>query len=263
MKIILTGTPGIGKTTILQKLSGVAQGAFWIITERTLDPADAPTGYRVTTSTKSVGSLTDDATADAIDKYYSGPIGRAVEQGYQVIIIDEVGELQRRSPAFIAAVDQALNSDATVLVNVAEGFDWTATYTGRSNAVSVSLTLENRDELTGALDAFLSSFRMYSSLPPARQAKVYELARGYVTTGQISSFRKLFQNTLIYLAEERYQLVSAGLYSVRGLTRTHSVFVSNGVWSCDCDLSTGRGKYAGHPAECAHIQTIKIAFPDA
>jgi hypothetical protein len=128
------------------------------------------------------------------------------------------------------------------------------------DVISLALTPENHDELAGALSALLASLRMYQSLPPAQQAKVYDLARGYAAAGQISPLRKLFQNTLIYLAEHRYEPTTAGTYTVKGLTRIHSVFVNDDVWSCDCDLSNGRGKYAGRAGECSHIQTVKVSL---
>jgi hypothetical protein len=130
--------------------------------------------------------------------------------------------------------------------------------------IALALTPENHEELAGALSALLSSLRMYQSLPPAQQTAVYDLARGYAAAGQISPLRKLFQNTLIYLAEHRYEPTSAGMFAVKGLTRIHTVFVNDGVWSCDCDLANGRGKYVGHAGECSHIQTIKLSqVPEA
>jgi hypothetical protein len=126
--------------------------------------------------------------------------------------------------------------------------------------IALALTPDNHEELAGALSALMSSLRMYQSLPPAQRTAVFELARGYAATDQISPLRKLFQNTLIYLAEHRYESTSAGMFAVKGLTRVHSVFVNDGVWSCDCDLANGRGKYAGHAGECSHIQTIKLSL---
>jgi nucleoside-triphosphatase len=270
MKILLTGAPGTGKTTIVAKIAAATQGAFWVVSERTFDGAGAKSGFQARTSTGlsgvwdtrtdgPAGSL-DNHTTDiaAVDRLFTEPINRAVDQGVGIIIIDEIGALERRSPDFIKAVDRALASDATILATIKQGEDWTATYTGRSDIITLTLTAENRDELTGALSAILASTRMYQSLPPLQQSKVYALARSYAAAGQISSLRKLFQNTLIYLAESRYESVSTGLYNVRGLTRQHQVSLKDGVWTCDCDLANGRGKFDGHPAECSHVQTLKI-----
>ena len=259
MKFLLTGSSRIGKSTILQKLTEVAHGSYWVLSERILDDAGATTGYRVTSSDKSVGNFTETSDAAAIDNLYSTPIKKAVEQGYTVIIIDEIGPVQHRSPQFTAAIDQALASDATVLVTIAPDQEWTATYAQLPSVIPLTLTEENRDELTGALEAFLSSQRMIRSLPPETQSALERLSRKYITEGHISSFRKLFQNTIMYLAETRYQTSSIGSYTVKGLTRQHVVVVSGGNWMCDCDLANGRGKYEGHPAECSHIQTIKIS----
>jgi len=259
MKLFLISESSSGKTTLLQKLSQVAQGAFWIITERTYDPAGTTTGYRVTTSSKSVGNFSDDVTPQVIDNLYSGPLKYAVEQGYRVVIVDEIGSIQLASPAFVAAIEQALTSPATVLASLSQSESGDAQYTHRPGTVTLNLTEANRDELTGALESCLSSQRMVASLPPDEQAAVERLAEKYAADGQITPFRKLFQNTIIYLAENRFQSASIGSYVVRGLTRTHTVVVTGGRWMCDCDLANGRGKYDGRPGECSHIQTIKIS----
>lgn len=265
MKILLTGAPGTGKTTIVAKLAAATTGAFWVVSERTFDQAGNQTGFQARTSTGLSGIWdtrpepgVHNTDIAAVDRLFTDPITQAVTQGIGTIIIDEIGTLERRSPDFIKAVDRALASDATILATVTLGQDWTESYTGRSDVITLTLTPENRDELSGALSAILASTRMYQSLPPTQQAKVYAMARDYAASGLISSLRKLFQNTLIYLAESRFQSDTAGLFTVRGLTRQHQVTVKDGVWTCDCDLANGRGKFEGHPAECSHVQTIKI-----
>jgi nucleoside-triphosphatase THEP1 len=272
MNILLTGQPLAGKSTLIKHLTGVAHAAFWVVAERSFDEQGTCDGFIATTSTGLTGRFDtrEDVVPDtpmgnhhvdvaAVDRLFTAPINEALDQGYEVLIIDEIGRLQRESAAFIAAVARALDARATVLATIRQGDDWTAAYTTRPDVINLTLTTDNRDELTGALDALLSSLRMYHGLSPERQSAVFDLARGYGAAGQISSLRKLFQNTLIYLAEGRYEHVSAGLYRVKGLTRGHEVFVNAGVWSCDCDLANGRGKFAGHPGECSHIQTVKIS----
>jgi nucleoside-triphosphatase THEP1 len=259
MKLFLTSEASAGKTTLLQKLSQVTQGAFWIITERTYDAAGTATGYRVTTSTKSVGNFANDVTPQVIDNLYSGPLKYAVEQGYRVIIVDEIGSRQLSSPAFVSTLEQALSSSATVLASLSQSETGDAQYTLRPGTVTLNLSEVNRDELTGALESCLSSQRMVASLPLDEQAAIERLAEKYAAGGQITPFRKLFQNTIIYLAEDRYQTSSIGSYVVRGLTRTHTVVITNGKWMCDCDLANGRGKFEGRAGECSHIQTIKVS----
>jgi hypothetical protein len=243
----------------MKKLSDVAHGAFWVLTEPTLDPAGNPTGYRVTTSTKSVGNFGDDVAPDVIDNLYSTPINAAVSQGYGVIIIDEIGKLQHQSPSFVEAVNAALASKATVMATLQQSEPWAHEFTGRPGIVTLELNEQNRDELAGALDACLTSQRMVDSLPADSRAGVERLAAKYAADGAITPFRKLFQNTIIYLAESRFESSSIGSYIVSGLTRRHTVIVTDGVWKCDCDLANGRGKFAGRPGECSHIQTIKIS----
>jgi nucleoside-triphosphatase THEP1 len=274
MNILLTGAPLVGKTTLIKQLATASPGSFWVISERSLDAAGVRNGFTATTSTGLTGKFDEreETTPDTpmgnhqvdvaeVDRLFTTPLNAALDQGFEVLIVDEIGRLQRQSPGFIKTIDRLLDAQATVLATLRQGDEWTTSYTSRPDVINLTLTPANREELAGALQALLASLRMYRSLPADRQAKVLELARSYGAGDQMSSLRKLFQNTLIYLAENRYEKVSPGLYRVNGLTRSHEVFVNDGAWSCDCDLANGRGKYTGHPSECSHIQTIKIAQP--
>jgi hypothetical protein len=106
----------------------------------------------------------------------------------------------------------------------------------------------------------VSSSRMLSRLSLADDLALTSLAKAYASHDGTNELIKMFKNTITYLSEHRYDKVSDGLFSVTGLTRRHQISHTDSRWTCDCDLFEGRGQFTGHPGECSHIQTIKVAF---
>jgi nucleoside-triphosphatase len=275
MKILITGAPRVGKTTLLQKLIPLVPDAFWVISERTYDVSGIRNGFKAETSTGLSGVV--DRREDfvpkepmgnhqvdpaAIDRLFSDPITLAVKRHTQVIMVDEIGRIERYSPFFMPAIDKALASDSVVVATINQSDDWAQPYFARPDLIVVTLTAENGEEVTRALEAMLAGLSVYQSLVPRRQAKLRALSRDYAAADQYLSLRKLFKNTPVYLAESRYTKTGDHQYEVRGLTRTHQVVETKDDWSCDCDLSNGQGKFAGRASECSHIQTIKVIISE-
>lgn len=271
MKVLLTGAPRVGKTTLLQKLIPLVPDAFWVISERTYDVSGIRNGFKAETSTGLSGVIDrrDDfvpkepmgnhqVDVAAIDRLFIDPILLAVKRHTQVIMIDEIGRIERYAPRFMPAVDTALVSDSVVVATINQSDDWAQPYLSRPDVIVVTLTADNTEDVTRTLEAMLANLGAYQSLVAHRQAKLRSMARDYAAGGQFISLRKLFKNTPVYLAESRYTKTGDSEYEVRGLTRTHQVVKTKTGWTCDCDLSNGRGKFAGHADECSHIQTVQV-----
>jgi nucleoside-triphosphatase THEP1 len=267
MKALLTGSPEVGKTTLLKDLRGVSKGAFWVIAERTFGPDGEKTGFKAVTSTGLMGQFSTRSkegthTVDeaAVARLYSDPIAQALKDGTHLLIIDEIGSLQCRASGFKPVIDRVFESTAVVVAVSPLGAEWTKTYAHSPSAFPLTLTVENRDQVAEVLGAMVASSRMLKRLSLADSQALTTLAKGYAGHDGFNELIKLFKNTVTYLSEHRYAKVSDGLYSVTGLTRRHQVAHSDSGWTCDCDLFEGRGQYSQHPGECSHIQTIKVAF---
>ncbi len=156
---LLTGSPGVGKTTLITEVltrankraggfytqeirsGGVRQG-FKIIT---LDGREAVLAHVATTSPYRVGKYGVDLKN--LENVAVAVIHRAIEQS-DLIVIDEIGKMELFSPLFKEAVLQAINSSKKVLGTIMLKPDPFADAIKRHPAVNVIvLTRDNRNEV--------------------------------------------------------------------------------------------------------------------
>lgn len=164
-RILLTGAPGSGKTTVIravvQLLAGVRAAGFY--TEEVRGRAGR-TGFRVVGLDGSVGRL-------ASVGGQGGPrVGRYVvhvsefeavalpqleiRPGLELLVIDEIGKMECLSPAFVAAARRALAAPVSLLAAVALRGGGLIAEAKRAQGVDViSVSPENRDVLPAQLAA--------------------------------------------------------------------------------------------------------------
>ena len=124
--LLLTGQPGTGKTALIKealartklkgggfytqeiRTRGIRQG-FRIIT---LDGQEAILAHVGISSSYQVSKYQVDT--DTLDRVGVSAVRRAV-QGFDLIVIDEIGKMELISPQFKEAVTQAINSGKKVL----------------------------------------------------------------------------------------------------------------------------------------------------
>ena len=164
--LLITGPPGIGKTTVLERViaclppaaatgfltrelraRGVRQG--FVI--ETLDGRSAllasvhfDTGPRVGRYHVRIAAL--DAVLPAL----------AARPGVQLVVVDEIGKMESLSPRFAAAVRAALDSPVPVLGTIARsGGALIAEVRRRPDVTLVDVTPENRDALPAKIAGML------------------------------------------------------------------------------------------------------------
>lgn len=166
-RILLTGAPGSGKTTVVravvQLLAGVRAAGFY--TEEVRGRAGR-TGFRVVGLDGSAGRLASVGSQ-------GGPrVGRYVvhvsdfeavalpqleiRPGLELLVIDEIGKMECLSPAFVAAARKALAAPVPLLATVALAGGGLIAEAKRAQGVAVvSVSTENRDVLPARLAARL------------------------------------------------------------------------------------------------------------
>jgi len=166
-RILLTGAPGCGKTTVVRAvvelLAGVRAAGFY--TEEVRGRAGR-TGFRV------VG-LDGSSRRLASMEGQGGPrVGRYVvhvsefeavalpqleiRPGLELLVIDEIGKMECLSPAFVAAARGALAAPVPLLATVALAGGGLVAEAKRAQGVDVvTVSLENRDVLPARLAARL------------------------------------------------------------------------------------------------------------
>lgn len=165
--ILLTGRPGVGKTTVIQKVVARWEaGAGGFYTEEIREQGRR-TGFRLVTLDGASGIL---AGVNISSPYRVGKYGvhlrdleqvgvealyRAMHQpdpppspATNLIVIDEIGRMELFSPAFREAVQMALDSPKQVLATVmARSQPWVDAIKARPDVTLVEVTPLNRSTL--------------------------------------------------------------------------------------------------------------------
>lgn len=166
-RVALTGSPGVGKTTLVQKIVGAAGGSVGGVLARDKRVKDRRVGFELL-------DLGSGATGMLADETGSGPqlgkyrvrlddldnIGaRAIENGLKanLIVVDEIGPMELSSRRFVMAVEKALASDKEMLVVLHEWSNHPIAKKIRKNFKVITVTRENRDALAGEIIQELKS----------------------------------------------------------------------------------------------------------
>ena len=172
--LLLTGPPGIGKTTammrIAERLAGLRLAGF---TTGEVRVAGRRRGFKITTLDGREGVLADVElrSRHRVGKYgvdVEGferlvcPILERADEGADVVLIDEIGKMECFSRRFAAAVERLADSAVPLVATIAaRGPGLIAAMKARPDAQLHTLTRANRDalppEIAAALRARLGS----------------------------------------------------------------------------------------------------------
>lgn len=169
MKVLLTGTAGVGKTTLLRKVlsrSPLPAGGFF--TEEIRD-GGVRTGFRIRALNGREGTLAhvDIRSAPRVGRYGVdlavledvgvASLRAAVREGL-LVVVDEIGKMELFSPSFRAAVLEALDSPFPLLGTLTRArIRFAESVRSRRSVSVVEVTAENRDRLVREVAPLFSS----------------------------------------------------------------------------------------------------------
>ncbi len=158
-KILLTGRPGCGKTTLIKRVvKEVALPAGGFYTEE-IRERGGRIGFKIITleGEEAVFARVDFKTPERLGKYgldlsaletMAVAALRTAALARQLVVIDEIGPMEIRSAIFREAVNEALDSGAPILGTItARSFPFTDAIKKRPDITMIEVRPNNRDQL--------------------------------------------------------------------------------------------------------------------
>ncbi len=162
-KLLLTGRPGCGKTTLIKRVvNKLALPASGFYTEEIRERGER-VGFKIITleSKEAVFARVDFKTPERLGKYgldlsaletIAVAALRAAVRARQLVVIDEIGPMELRSALFREAVNEALDSAAPILGTItARSFPFTDAIKKRPDVTMIEVRPNNRDQLVTEL----------------------------------------------------------------------------------------------------------------
>jgi nucleoside-triphosphatase len=160
--LLITGRPGVGKTTVIQKVAaslGPRAGGFY--TQEIRGPGGRK-GFRLVTlpagGREAVMAHVDIRSRNRVGRYgvdvaALDSVGvaaiRAAIQSCDVIVVDEIGKMEMFSGEFRGAVLKAMSSDKIVVATVMQqNHDWIVALKGMPQVTVWHVTESNRNDLS-------------------------------------------------------------------------------------------------------------------
>jgi nucleoside-triphosphatase THEP1 len=268
MKILLTGKPKSGKTTLLLKLIDQVKDSRGFAAKEVREN-DIRIGFSLVDSSGRTAPLasTSKKTSYPLGRYYADveSLDEFIKPLFsfkpnELLYIDEIGQMQLHSSKFKKLVAKYLQAGNHFLGTITCVYEdkFVASIQTRQDILTCEITPENRNELEQGLGFAVEHRDLIAVLAPVIQTALIEMGTRYLRDDDLVRFKKLFKNAVPYIAQGKIERKDGG-YLVKGNTNDHHVKVeSDGAMSCDCDLFHGRGKFAGQAGQCSHIQTALL-----
>jgi nucleoside-triphosphatase len=286
-KVLLTGPPGIGKSTLLRSviekqtcsIGGVLCLENRVNGRRLGFSAILPNGqtkmfmkkrnkdFTPAVKEKMVGSYVVDVKT--INNFVVPELQRCLESLPGFTYIDEIGFAQAYSSVFFQKVRNLFMADCNILATIVKGDEmWSLDYKYSPRSWLIPVTVENRDELTAVIHALINNFYIFEQMTESQQDKTRQLFFELISSGKYVSAKKLFTNAIEYVVKSKIEYIGVEdsgdiIYEVDGTTATHTLRrnLATGKFVCDCDLSNGSGSFS-HLTEgqiCSHELSVLIS----
>ncbi|KUG16539.1 putative atp-binding protein [hydrocarbon metagenome] len=166
-RIAVTGSPGIGKSTLVAKVISGTKLRVGGVLARDRCYKDRRTGFELLDlSTGMVGILADEAGdgpqlgkyrvhLDDLDRIGAQAVENAL--GCDLIVVDEVGPMELSSHSFVLAVEKAIASPKPMLVVLHQWSNHRLAKKIRGSFRVLTVTRENRDSLADEIAKALKS----------------------------------------------------------------------------------------------------------
>jgi nucleoside-triphosphatase len=162
-KVLVTGRPGCGKTTLIKRLVNELPQRFGGFYTEEIREHGSRVGFKVVAldDGEAVFAHVDFTTPERVGKYgldlsaleaVGVNVIREAVQAERPIVIDEIGPMEIRSVGFREAVNDALDSELPVLATIfSRSLPFTDSIKSRPDVVLIEVSPNNRDQLVSQL----------------------------------------------------------------------------------------------------------------
>jgi len=164
-KVLVSGLPGCGKTTLIERLlaeSDISAGGF---TTKEIREAGRRVGFRIRglTGGPEILAHTTLQSSYRVGKYFVdiNALERTIESEFQgglpqLVVIDEIGKMELFSQQFRVVIDQFWRTDQPVIATIMSAPNaFCDRIKADKNTVMLELTRGNRDEVYARLRNFV------------------------------------------------------------------------------------------------------------
>ncbi len=282
MKILLSGMPGIGKSTILEKvleqLRKQNQQVMGCIVKE-MQTNQVRSGFKIhyfpSSKETVLASCEHQFSSQQISKFSVNidaleneliPFMHEMSESktYDMLIFDEIGRMQSLSPQFIPAVDSIMHSNKSLIATIVYDDEmWARKYKDNQNIFFIVANQNNRDFIATLINRMLLSTADIRALKMSARLGVSRLFKKYMANDSFLELAKLFEKTVKYLANDKAKYnAQTNSYDVFGDHFLRKVSaIHDDEYTCTCEFYLGHEKNSSDGAtarECSHIQTVSI-----
>lgn len=271
MKILLTGKPKSGKSTLLEDFITsltVAKNGFLT---RELKQGGERVGFELvnTSGESAILATINSSSITRVSKYgvdldsLDNFLNRLDDFNAKTILYaDEIGQMQLYSEIFKSTVTRYLDAPNGFIGTISKVYsdDFTDAVLKHKDIILLDLDSDREGQLRKALMGLASNLPVFNQLSIELKNKIEQMAIGYADDVKFVQLGKLWKNAIKYLAEDRVSNINGNTFQVMGNTDKHTVSQASGDYYCECDLFNGRGDYINIAGECSHIQSVKLKY---